>query len=161
MSYQLRNPGSSNRSCKNFEFSSVMDPDRTSRGNTSDSYTRDIPIQFISSTLALSLHGEMDGRINESTWLVWVSRASEDASRTLLSLSLSLSLSISVFTQIHEYWSKEPRYFSPFSLISLFSFTYSRILFPCSSLMPLGRSLQVLENLLHVVWKYTFIFEES
>lgn len=102
-----------------------------------DSYTRDIPIQFISSTSALSPRGEIDGRINGCmvcTWLVRVSRASEDASKTPLVLSLALALS----TNPRIYWSKEV-FFSFLPRVS--SFIYSHILafsFPALHACPSG-----------------------
>jgi len=72
---------------------------------------RDVPIQFISSTLASSpRRGKMDGRITERTLLslslslslYFFSRTSRDTSRTpALEDSLSLSLSLSRFEPPH------------------------------------------------------------
>lgn len=99
----------------------VVGLNRTSRG----SYIRVVPIQFISSTLALSPHGEMDGQINGCTWLVRVCRVSEDASRTP---ALSFS------TRIHEYIGWKSRDIFSF-LPRVSSFVYSLIL-AFSSLTP-------------------------
>lgn len=75
--------------------------------------THDVPIQFISSTLALNPHGEMDGRINGCTWPIQFSRVSEDASRTPALLS-----------NPRMRWSNETRYF--FSLLVSLSFRIFR-----------------------------------
>lgn len=128
-----------NRSCKSECFSSSSWP---------GSYTRDVSIQFISSTLAFSPH-EMDERINGCMWLVRVSWAW---------MRQGLLRSLSFFTRIHEYVVRRAAVF--FSLVSLsfirsFPHSLSLLLHSCPSVTPSTRKP------LCVVWKYTFIFEES
>lgn len=115
MSYQrCTTPGPLIEVVKTWSVSrrSYLCPDRTPCDNHENGH--DVPIQFISSTLALNPHGEMDRRINGCTWPMQFSRASEDASRTPALLS-----------NPRMRWSNEARYFFFSSCLSFLSFISS------------------------------------
>lgn len=150
----LHNTGPFNRSRKNLEcFSTILCPDRTPCDNANT--TRDVPIQFISSTLALNPHGEMDGWINGCTWPIH-SSLEHPGMRQGLPLS-SRILECVGRTRLDIF----------FLFLSFFPFVYFvvrtvlfSLLSPPCAIVPLERSLQVLEDLF-TIWKYTFIFGES
>lgn len=117
-------------------------PDRTAVRQRFE-HTRDVPIQFISSTLALSPHGEMDGRINGCTWSVRFSRASEERC-----VKDSRSLFLNLFGCAGRSRIREIFFCFFLFRLSFLSFVPLSLLpSPLCAIVPNERSLQALEKI--------------